>query len=273
MAGRALYDAGYIAGGCVGDPPPDTASDNTDESYMTDFAIGIVGIVMAFLIFKCRCRCKPEGARRREHDDEKLSAGFMLFTGLGYGMLGFMHRIVFYEEDEVALGSLAYGLILVGNAFLGAIGLGLCTPFAVASQLKRGGTLWSGTKIIYIFLNLVIILHVGYTYNVVLSGIVCCATHTTLMMLWSSRSPLELLLKAGGMVLCVSGFAVQGLLSFTCGRDAYADCFRNCPLPAPDFDHNALFHMLYMMGLLSTGIGCLAVPDFTTKHVEISAMF
>merc|ERR1712232_20823 len=58
-----------------------------------------------------------------------------------------------------------------------------------------------------------------------------------------------------GIVFQIAGFAVQIALSPTCGDAAYENCFRDCPLPAPYFNHNALFHVLYAVGMVPVAIG------------------
>ena len=46
-----------------------------------------------------------------------------------------------------------------------------------------------------------------------------------------------------------TGFIVQVTLESRCGDDGYEDCFVDCPLPA-NFNHNALFHVLVVVGML-----------------------
>merc|ERR1719498_360384 len=61
--------------------------------------------------------------------------------------------------------------------------------------------------------------------------------------------------------LCALGFLVQVLLEPTCGRAGYDSCWEDCVLPAPDFNHNALFHVMVAVGLLVLGARMVAAPE------------
>ena len=69
--------------------------------------------------------------------------------------------------------------------------------------------------------------------------------------------------KATGILLLIVGGALQLGLAPLCGFDAYEDCFRDCPLPtAPDFNHNALFHVLAFFAYVLYGVGELMLPAY-----------
>eukprot|EP00527_Entomoneis_sp_CCMP2396_P008160 CAMPEP_0198137768 /NCGR_PEP_ID=MMETSP1443-20131203/1225_1 /TAXON_ID=186043 /ORGANISM="Entomoneis sp., Strain CCMP2396" /LENGTH=416 /DNA_ID=CAMNT_0043799305 /DNA_START=201 /DNA_END=1451 /DNA_ORIENTATION=+ len=57
-----------------------------------------------------------------------------------------------------------------------------------------------------------------------------------------------------GAVFCyLFGFAIQYGWKGVCGSGGYQDCFVNCPLPAPTFNHNALFHILAAISIYLYG--------------------
>lgn len=77
---------------------------------------------------------------------------------------------------------------------------------------------------------------------------------------WRQTRELALLLKSVSFALLVVGGVVQILLAPLCGYDAYPDCFEDCPLPAPDFNHNALFHVFAMFCYGLYGLGECWLP-------------
>mmetsp|Transcript_53417 Transcript_53417/g.172580 ORF Transcript_53417/g.172580 Transcript_53417/m.172580 type:complete len:112 (-) Transcript_53417:410-745(-) len=52
-----------------------------------------------------------------------------------------------------------------------------------------------------------------------------------------------------GIALMIIGMIVLAALTPVCGDAAYPDCFKDCPLPAPYFNHHALFDTLFAIGL------------------------
>lgn len=58
--------------------------------------------------------------------------------------------------------------------------------------------------------------------------------------------------KVLGAALWISGLLVWVMLRTKCGFSEYDNCFDECPLPF-EFNHNALFHLLYAIGLVVYG--------------------
>ena len=63
--------------------------------------------------------------------------------------------------------------------------------------------------------------------------------------------------KVAAGVVMIGGMLIQVALADVCGDPGYEDCWEDCPLPAPEFNHNALFHFLYAVGLLALCVGVL----------------
>ena len=79
-------------------------------------------------------------------------------------------------------------------------------------------------------------------------------------------------LKGFGIFNILFGYAVQVLLAPTCGTVGYKDCFEKCPLPAPYFNHNALFHVFYVFGVFVLGWSEIQHPTVDVQketYIEI----
>ena len=72
--------------------------------------------------------------------------------------------------------------------------------------------------------------------------------------------------KALGTVSMILGYVLQALLAGKCGDSAYEKCFADCPLPKPMiFNHNALFHVVYLIGMVVLGLFEDISPSVTSK--------
>ena len=73
--------------------------------------------------------------------------------------------------------------------------------------------------------------------------------------------------KAFGTVTMILGYVIQGSLTGTCGDSAYAKCFVDCPLSNPMiFNHNALFHVVYLAGMCLLGVFEDLSPSVASKN-------
>uniref|UniRef100_A0A7S3Q8B1 Uncharacterized protein n=1 Tax=Chaetoceros debilis TaxID=122233 RepID=A0A7S3Q8B1_9STRA len=54
--------------------------------------------------------------------------------------------------------------------------------------------------------------------------------------------------KLVGMLVSVLSLTPQIILSGACGDDGYKACFEDCPLDPIKFNHNALFHVILLIG-------------------------
>jgi hypothetical protein len=78
--------------------------------------------------------------------------------------------------------------------------------------------------------------------------------------------------KGFGVLLMFFGLIVQLLLRGTCGGGGYEDCFEECPLPNPSkFNHNALFHLLHMFGVLLLAVAEDRHPSLPAEKGEDNA--
>jgi hypothetical protein len=267
MLGRHLFNAAYVAGGCVGAPPPLSGVDDSVGTYVTNYAIGVAGLVAALVLF-----CKGP--------DHVLPAGFFLGTGAGFAIAGVVHQTALSEEEldapliQRVPSLLAGASLILGNLFLGALGMALVAPKVHSLALRVARVLF-GTVILVVVAAGVTV--AGVTAQLAIGGGLLFFTHATLMVIWlrlararmgsahmdsaSGHGAAVPMLKATAMLICILGFASQLLLSSRCGVAGYAECWSRCPLPAPAVNHNGLFHALYLIGILLLLIGCIGETD------------
>lgn len=80
---------------------------------------------------------------------------------------------------------------------------------------------------------------------------------------WIAQRSFFNLIKAFGIFVVVSSFLTQFSLRGKCGDDGYVVCFEECPLDPIRFNHNALFHVILLIGLV-----ILAWADDISPSVE-----
>jgi len=71
---------------------------------------------------------------------------------------------------------------------------------------------------------------------------------------------------AFGCVVMIAGLLVQVLMAPTCGDPGYEVCWKDCILPAPYFNHNALFHALFAVGML---ILAIILPGMGSQYTKL----
>ena len=89
---RRLFSQNYVDGGCVGDPPKNTTTDDTLGCYATNYLILVIGVLAACAFVRARERLERAGASGVERGLAAAYAAFFALTGLGYGAAGVLHH-------------------------------------------------------------------------------------------------------------------------------------------------------------------------------------
>jgi len=226
----------YVQGGCIGPPPPFTNTDDTPGTYLTNYLIGIVAFGGAIALGM---------SPRATFQFKVFSVNANVWTAFGCVLAGQLHQIL--HEDNLhqrhrSLWVLSYVTTIVGIMFFGLIG----TKLLVFSDFLEK-TCSRILDVVIALLGIAISLYQIFgggslLISGVYSGIVVLYVFVVCLL---ARNYVG----AVGTALMISGYAVQVILAPTCGDAAYAQCFKDCPLPAPYFNHNALFHVLFAIGI------------------------
>jgi hypothetical protein len=289
---RHLYDEVYLEANCnatlvLFDPTMNV--DDTPATYWTNYAILAVGIVMGMLV-GCRQRyyhvvSTATGNATEQHDDEQKMtvslAVFFVSIGTAFGLAGLGHQIIDDEDDPLnqILPRVYFGFILFGNAFLMRVALilqvaewsgwkvlfwGVVNVGLIAASVALKESLIAGIALLATSL-LVVLTHIRQAYACCFSSSPAVGERRTT---W--RHPEVLFLsKAMSMAMLSLGLLLQVSLAPACGAEGYQNCFIDCPLPAPTFNHNALFHVAVLVALVTYGSLELWVPVFTTRSILV----
>mmetsp|Transcript_49254 Transcript_49254/g.86702 ORF Transcript_49254/g.86702 Transcript_49254/m.86702 type:complete len:266 (+) Transcript_49254:110-907(+) len=250
---RRLYDSEWMEAGCNGTFPPGTNTDDTFGCYASDYLIAVVCLLGAMAI-----ATKADASKWFKI----LVAGKFVFDGLGFGLAGLLHQIFHEDEDHmehVLLWKISYTATLLGSLLLGLL---------VSKYLSDKFDSFFGYCQAY--LNTTVVIVIG-------AVILQTATEPKLILTGAASGVLALYgvvvfaircqwLSVAGLVTMLVGFLVQIVLAPKCGDNAYLDCFRDCPLPAPDFNHNALFHCIYAVGVALLAIDWRCNPLLEPKE-------
>jgi len=289
---RELYNTTFVSNGCHPSDQydPNTALDDTIGTYLTNYAIGIVGCLGVVVTYW----------RFIKHDNNKHDAsssavvssyhvnhyyylmGYFAWSSVGYSLAGVGHQL-YTTVDDNPLGHYA---VFATSLFCVALGV-VCAQLELIIGARTTETNSSSNQ--KHDLNGVDIEnndsitttkrqccnHNRYYYSIiavlgifivtVLSAIIMELSERDLEPIWTiagvyiflgitAVSTVYLILYRdwgaglGGLVYA-TGIVVQVALASRCGDDAYEDCFVECPLPV-NFNHNALFHVLVVVGML-----------------------
>lgn len=270
MVSEERWDDSYIWSNCTGLPPPGTNVDNSPGTWCTNYAICGVSIVSAAL-----------ASWGRPCEQSALLIAYFVPTGASFACAGVIHQ--FYSEtDDITTPFLvltvATGLLLVlGNAALGLVGA------AAGSGGWESGGCWRGIAIVSLALLLLL--------PILMATLLACGVDVVLVMtiagaplvltllftsfvwcraLWARgrrgwwrlrRRAIGDAFKAAAPLLMLASLVVQASLGASCGKGGYDVCWLACALPAPAFNHNALFHVLYAVGVLMLGVGENLAPE------------
>lgn len=246
---RELYDETFLDANCDQEQVPVNEENGVDSSlatYATNYVMAVIGIVYAILM-----------SRRKDTECANLFISiYFLCTSLSFGVAGVGHQFSQEKKDlvnqylirvvalfgNVGTFSLLRVLILYHREFQGPVGwmwwvLSVSvTLYAVIVALDRPGA--TGMPGILVVLSALFV-HVRQ---------------------WRKVGGTALVLKTVGLSFLFLGGVFQLLWAPVCGYDAYPDCFRDCPLPAPEFNHNALFHLLAIACYTMYGKGEILLP-------------
>ena len=270
---RRLFSQNYVDGGCEGEPPKNTTTDDTLGCYATNYLILVIGVLAACAFVRARERLERAGASGVERGLAAAYAAFFALTGLGYGAAGVLHHK--FALAAPGYWAAAYVVVLLGNA-------GLCGVGALLTRGDAPSTKWKLGVAATVLVNVAVILLVAATQNMLACGVFTAVTLLVMIGVWGKHAMrpcgcgeaagLDLAracckgarvcvagaVKVAGGVVMIGGMAVQVALADVCGDPGYEDCWEDCPLPDPmEFNHNALFHALYAAGLLALAAGVL----------------
>lgn len=243
---RALYDTDYLDADCNATRVPLNEENGVDSSvatFTTNYLLAAVTLAYAVAL-----------VTRRGKDAEGATLSMAIFfgtTGLAFGIAGVGHQLTTEQEE------LANQIILRIVAFSGNVG-----NYALLRVLILYYTKFEGcARIVWwmVSVPLTIYATIVTVDNSAATGIPAFLVTLGLLItfIWQYRKDPRraFLLKVVGLIFLVIGGLVQLLLAPLCGFDAYPDCFEDCPLPAPDFNHNALFHVLAWISYAILGYG------------------
>lgn len=257
---RVLYDKDYIDSNCTIGYEESYNVDNTAATYLTNYAIGVIGVIAA-------------GAILLQSSKHAFISGipmalFFGITGLAYAIAGIAHQLTKQQGDLVGdeiLPRIILALGVVSNSILIVIGVTLVTK----------NITWV-IRIVWVIINLAVLLHSLITRSGVYVGVLGMITLSGMSVVYfilyiRTRSDdgqrfIVYITKSVSMVILLVSYIVQITLAGKCGRlgdsDSYENCFRDCPLPdASVFNHNALFHVIFGVGLGLFAVAQLLQPD------------
>lgn len=248
---RTLYDNEYLASGCAIQFEESTNVDNVAWTWATSYALAGTALISAALIL------------RKQKTKAILMIMYFLFTGIGHAIAGASHQFAETKDDweYQILGGIAIGFVLFGNAILMRTGIlfffyGL-SLIANVLWIAINGGIFAATFIFDSQQVLVAGLALGVT------NLAMCILYTWVCCCWEKLpgSKWAMVAKILAMMTNIAALIEQFVLSGTCGVGGYEDCFANCPLSDPTvFNHNALFHILLLVGVCLLAIGELALP-------------
>lgn len=249
-AAQVLYDMDYVNGGFQGDPPPGTAVDDTFGTYSTNYLIFVVSAAAAVVVL-----LNPRAAVPYKF----LASAFFALTGLGYGLAGLLHQFIHEDEEHMehaTLWNLSYILVLLGSLSLNL----LINQMLFAKFEKIGETCRNiiNAKAVLLSGTVIIVTTASQQPNLILTGVASLIVLLYAFIVYAMSCKW---IQALAVTSMIAGMLIQVLLTPRCGDAGYPDGWVDCPLPAPHFNHNALFHLLYAIGLLILGIAMNVSPD------------
>jgi xanthosine utilization system XapX-like protein len=250
----------YVEGGCKGLPPAGTAADDAVGTYVTNYVIAFVGFMAALQM----C-CNPRAGSMFKI----LATNFFIWTAVGYCGAGLLHHL--FHEDEDNPFHETWWKVSFGATLLGILAVNFMANSVLCSSVPRMAFCQPCLSIIALitFAGMMIFLVFGDVFDALVPiGIYSCAVMLfVLVVLLVSVEGLPGRVACLGILFIIVGYSVQPILSPLCGAAAYSSCFKNCPLPAPRFNHNALFHVLFAVGLSMLGTS-LNTDPLETKEME-----
>jgi hypothetical protein len=254
---RSLYDEEFLEAGCPTEQYDEVYKiDDTIGTYITNFCILAVCLVAVIKL----------SLSTKQQTSNIFMIAFFAFNGLSFGIAGVYHAVVSRRDDPSTYPFtraiyLPYGIST--TCFSLAV-LGLVTDNAVAwwavSITTTAITLYSRIIIDHVIAGVLMHLFLVLPLACVVYGI---------QIRRHNKHKCNNIAKGFGVILMWFGLIVQLLLRGKCGDGGYEDCFEECPLPNPSkFNHNALFHLLHMFGVLLLAVAEDMHPSLPAEKGE-----
>ena len=176
---RRLFSQNYVDGGCVGDPPKNTTTDDTLGCYATNYLILCVGVLAAMVFVRARERLERAGASGVERGLAAAYAAFFALTGLGYGAAGVLHHR--FALAPPGWWAAAYVVVLLGNA-------GLCGVGALLTRGDAPSGKWKCGVAVTVLANVAVILLVAATQNMLACGVFTAVTLLVMIGVWGKHA-------------------------------------------------------------------------------------
>ena len=241
---RFLYDQAYLDANCNANIVPlneDNGVDSSVATFSTNYILAALTVFSALALYT--------------KSDKEYAGAFvclyLLSTGLAFGIAGVGHQLS--EEKDERLNRILLPMV----SFLGNVGTYALLRVIILFHTKFEGKIrtmwWLVATGMTIYASIVALDNPNPTgipgFFVILSALITHARQA-----WRLKE-VSVLLKTMGFVVMIIAGAVQLSLASVCGFDGYPDCFQDCPLPAPEFNHNALFHVLAVVFFILYLIG------------------
>ena len=176
---RRLFSQNYVDGGCQGDPPKNTTTDDTLGCYATNYLILCVGVLAAMVFVRARERLERAGASGVERGLAAAYAAFFALTGLGYGAAGVLHHR--FALAPPGWWAAAYVVVLLGNA-------GLCGVGALLTRGDAPSGKWKCGVAVTVLANVAVILLVAATQNMLACGVFTAVTLLVMIGVWGKHA-------------------------------------------------------------------------------------
>mmetsp|Transcript_7145 Transcript_7145/g.8135 ORF Transcript_7145/g.8135 Transcript_7145/m.8135 type:complete len:306 (+) Transcript_7145:629-1546(+) len=280
---RSLFDSEYIQSGC--DPllyDKDENVDNSVGTWSTNYAIFAVGLFFVIKLASCppfkRNTSLDTGDAKNENlneafgDDNKagihvenlrkkekrFSVYLILFfamMALSFGIAGIQHQIVSTRNSpaRILLEVISWLLFHLGNIALLLMLFEMTNVYPRNASTCKQITWYIGIVIGLAVFVLTIVMET-LLYAGVLGILLYIATIAVNIMAAAKdgKNIIHYTSKIVGVALLIFGLLVWVTLHPKCGWPEYENCFNECPLPF-EFNHNALFHLLFAIGLVVYG--------------------
>ena len=176
---RRLFSQNYVDGGCEGEPPKNTTTDDTLGCYATNYLILVIGVLAACAFVRARERLERAGASGVERGLAAAYAAFFALTGLGYGAAGVLHHR--FALAPPGWWAAAYVVVLLGNA-------GLCGVGALLTRGDAPSTKWKLGVAATALVNVAVILLVAATQNMLACGVFTALTLLVMIGVWGKHA-------------------------------------------------------------------------------------
>jgi len=241
------YDFDWIESGCDPDTyDKKTIDDNTPGTYLTNYAIGIGGVVSSIIVWNT-----PQY-------ESIWMVSYFLFAGLGFALSGVCHMLAdttdsFWSANSFSAGPrISYSFVQLGYGALLYVGIRL-----LFTECKYKKLAWA-------IFNVVVIILIASGQQSVYVGISILILSGLMIIFLVKRNEPFFLLRALALGIQISGAPFLAFTGGNCDPTGYENCFEECPLPY-SFNNNAVYHVMVLLGFI--------VLMATEKVAPISSFF